>query len=391
MAGGEQSAVSTDGAAGRAHHDLIGQPHTEDEGPIAGAETTADGLSSRDQPLGPLGPPLDRRSAFLRGAAAAAGVVLILAASWLIYLARSELVLFGLALFLALGAEPVVSWLIRHRWPRWLSVTGVVAVGLAVTVGFVILVGPLLAEQAAQAPAYLQATQDQGTLVGRLNARFGLQEYLSSGRVYSAGRTVFGALGSGVVVLVLAVYLVADMPRIRRTAYRFAPASRRPRAVLLGDAIAQRVGGYVLGNVLVSLIAGLSSLAVLLVLGVPYAFLLATVVAVLDLIPVAGSVTAGIIASLVAFTVSPTVGWAVVGFFVLYRFIEDYLIFPGVVGRVVKVPALLTLIAVLLGGALYGIVGVLIAIPIAAAVHLLLHEIVFPRLDTVEATSDRAG
>jgi predicted PurR-regulated permease PerM len=153
--------------------------------------------------------------------------------------------------------------------------------------------------------------------------------------------------------------------------------------VLLGDAIAERVGGYVLGNVLVSLVAGLSSLAVLLALGVPYPFLLATVVAVLDLIPVAGSVTAGIIASLVAFTVSPAVGWAVVGFFVLYRFLEDYLIFPAIVGRVVRVPALLTLVAVLLGGALYGIVGVLIAIPVAATVHLLIHEIVFPRLDSV--------
>ncbi len=390
MASRRSADVSSDGAAQRAHHGLIGQPHSDDEGPVARAEATADGLSSRDQPLGPLGPPLDRRSAFLRGAAAAAGVVLILALAGSIYLARSELVLMGLALFLALGAEPVVSWLVRHRWPRGLGVAAVVVVGLAAATGFVVLVGPVIAEQAAQAPAYLQATQDRGTVIGDLNARFGLQEYLTGGQVFTAGRTVFGALGSAVVVVVLAVYLLADMPRIRHTAYRFVPASRRPRAVLLGDAIAQRVGGYVLGNVLVSLIAGLSSLAVLLALGVPYPFLLATVVAVLDLIPVAGSVTAGIIASLVAFTVSPTAGWLTVGFFVLYRFLEDYLIFPGVVGRVVKVPALLTLIAVLLGGALYGIVGVLIAIPVAAAVHLLLHEIVFPRLDTVEAPSTRA-
>ena len=208
-------------------------------------------------------------------------------------------------------------------------------------------------------------TTKPSTLIGGLNARFGLQQYLSSGQLLTAGRAAFGALGSGVVVVVLAVYLLADMRRIRRTAYRFVPASRRPRAVLLGDAISQRIGGYVLGNVLVSLIAGLSSLVVLLVLGVPYPFLLATVVAVLDLIPVAGSVTAGIITSLVAFTASVTVGWAVVG-------------------RVVKVPALLTLIAVLLGAALYGVIGVLIAIPIAAAVHLLLQEIVFPRLDRVE-------
>jgi predicted PurR-regulated permease PerM len=380
-----QQTQDVDGAARHAHHDLIGQPHTRDEGPIARAEASADGLSTRDAPLGPLGPPLDRRSTFLRGAAGAAGVVLILAASGLIYLARSELVLLALALFLALGAEPVVSWLIRHRWPRWLGVCAVVAVGLAAATGFVLLVGPVLAEQAAQAPAFLQATQDRGTLVGSLNARFGLQEYLTGGQAFTVGRTVFGALGSAVVVIVLAVYLVADMPRIRRTAYRFVPASRRPRAVLVGDAIAQRVGGYVLGTVLVALVAGLSSLVVFLALGVPYPFLLAAVVAVLDLIPVAGSVTAGIIASLVAFTTSATVGWAVVGFFVLYRFLEDYLIFPAVVGRVVKVPALLTLVAVLLGAALYGVIGVLIAIPIAAAVHLLLQEIVFPRLDTAEA------
>lgn len=380
-----QQTQDVDAAARRAHHDHIGQPHTRDEGPVARAEASADGLSTREAPLGPLGPPLDRRSTFVRGAAAAAGVVLVLAASALVYLARSELVLIGLALFLALGAEPLVSWLSRHRWPRWLGVAAVVAVGLAAATGFVLLVGPVLADQAAQAPAYLQATQDRGTLIGSLNARFGLQEYLTGGQAFTAGRTVFGALGSAVVVVVLAVYLLGDMPRIRRTAYRFVPASRRPRAVLLGDAIAQRVGGYVLGTVLVALVAGLSSLVVFLALGVPYPFLLATVVAVLDLVPVAGSVTAGVLTSLVAFTVSGTVGWTVVGFFVLYRFLEDYLIYPGIVGRVVQVPALLTLVAVLLGAALYGIVGILIAIPIAAAVHLLLHEIVFPRLDAVEA------
>jgi len=373
------------GAAQRAHHDYIGQPHAEGEGVIGRAEADADRLTSEREPLGPLGPPVDRGSAFLRGAAAAAGVVVILAVAGLVVLARSELVLMGLALFLALGAEPVVSWLIRHGWARWLGVTAVVVIGLAATAGFVVLVMPVIAEQAAQVPAYLQAAQNQDTLIGQLNTRFGLQQtleqYVTGGGLLSAGRAVFGALGSALLVVVLAVYFVADMPRIRRSVYRFVPASRRPRAVLLGDAIALRVGAYMLGNVIVSLIAGASSLVVLFLLGVPYPFLLATVVAVLDLIPIAGSVTAGVIATLVAFTVSGPVGLAVAGFFVAYRFLEDYLIFPGVVGRFVQVPALLTLIAVLLGGVLYGIIGVIIAIPIAAAVHLLLHEIVYPRLD----------
>jgi predicted PurR-regulated permease PerM len=372
---------AVDRAARRAHHHLIAAPHSKSEGPIATAEATADGLSSSDHPLGPLGEPLDRRSAFVRGAAATAGLVTILALAGLVYLARSEIVLMGLGLFIALGIEPVVSWLVAHRWPRWLGIAAVTVVGIAVAAGFVVLVGPVLAQQAAQAPAYLAAVQNQDTLIGRLNARVGLQQYLDGRQLLTAGRAVFGALGSAVVVVVLALYLVADAPRVRRTVYRFVPASRRPRAVLLGDAIARRVGGYVLGNVLVSVVAGLASLVVLLLLRVPYPFLLATVVAVLDLVPVAGSITAGIVASLVAFTVSSSTGWVVVGFFVLYRFLEDYLIFPGIVGRVVKVPALLTLVAVLLGAALYGVVGVLIAIPIAATVHLLMEEIGFPRLD----------
>ncbi len=372
---------AADRAARRVHHHLIAAPHSKSEGPIAAAEATADGLTSPDHPLGPLGAPLDRRSAFVRGAAATAGVVVILALAELIYLARDEIVLMGLALFIALGIEPVVSWLVVHRWPRWLGITAVTALGIAAVAAFADLVGPVLAAQTAQAPAYLEAVQNQHTLIGRLNARVGLQQYLDGHVLLTAGRAVFGALGSAVVVFVLALYFVADAPRVRRTVYRFVPASRRPRAILLGDTIARRVGGYVLGNVLVSVIAGLLSLVVLLLLRVPYPFLLATVVALLDLIPVVGSITAGILVSLVAFTVSTSTGWAVVGFFVLYRFLEDYLIFPAVVGRVVKVPALLTLVAVLLGAALYGVVGVLIAIPIAATVHLLLQEIGFPRLD----------
>ncbi len=113
----------------------------------------------------------------------------------------------------------------------------------------------------------------------------------------------------------------------------------------------------------------------------PYPLLLAISVAVLDLIPVVGSTAAGVIVVLVALTVSLPIGLATIGFFVVFRFIEDYLLVPRVMGAVVKVSALATVVAVLLGGVLFGVIGALVAIPIAAAVQLIIRETVIPRLD----------
>jgi len=177
------------------------------------------------------------------------------------------------------------------------------------------------------------------------------------------------------------VYFVADLPRIRATMYRVIPHSRRPRAILIGDQIFAKVGGYVLGNLLVSVIAGLLTLIWLLVFGVPYAVLLAITVAVLDLIPVVGSIIGGVLISLVALTVSLPVCLATIGFVILYRLVEDYLLVPKIIGSTVKVPALVTVVAVLLGAALLGVIGALVAIPIAAAGLLLAQEVLYPRLD----------
>ena len=192
---------------------------------------------------------------------------------------------------------------------------------------------------------------------------------------------VFSALSSTLIVIVLTVYFVADLPRIRANLYRLVPHSRRPRAILLGDEIFAKVGGYVLGNALISLIAGVLTFAFLVIMGVPYALLLAIFVALLDLVPVIGSTLAGTVVCLVALNVSLPVCMATIGFFVAYRLVEDYLLVPRIIGRVVKVPALVTVVAVLVGGALLGIVGALVAIPAAAALLLLAREGFFPRLD----------
>ncbi|HSZ28860.1 MAG TPA: AI-2E family transporter, partial [Pseudonocardiaceae bacterium] len=196
-----------------------------------------------------------------------------------------------------------------------------------------------------------------------------------------AGQVVFSALTSTLIVIVLIVYFVVDLPRIRATLYRLLPDSRRPRAILLGDEIFAKVGSYVLGNLLISLIAGVLTFAFLAIVGVPYALLLSIFVAILDLVPVIGSTIAGVVVCLVALSVSLPACLATIGFFVVYRLAEDYLLVPRIIGRAVKIPALVTVVAVLVGGALLGIVGALVAIPAAAALLLLAQEVLFPRLD----------
>jgi predicted PurR-regulated permease PerM len=170
------------------------------------------------------------------------------------------------------------------------------------------------------------------------------------------------------------------MPRIRLFVYRLAPHSRRTRVILIGDEIFTKVGGYVLGNFLTSAIAGIDTYVWLVIFGVPYPVLLAPMVALFDMIPVIGTYVGGAVVSLVALTVSLPVAVATLGFYVSYKLGEDYFIVPRVMGRTVQVPAVVSLVAVLLGGTLMGIVGALVAIP--AAIRLFLQEVIFRRLDT---------
>jgi predicted PurR-regulated permease PerM len=339
--------------------------------------------------------PVSHRSPFLIGMAAAAGVAVVAGGIELILVAGHALVLIGLALFIAIGLEPAVGWLVRHRLPRSASVTLVGVGALGVILGFLAAVIPPLVAQGStfisRAPAYLQALQDRHSVIGKLDERLHLQQALDHtinggtpgivNGLLGAGAIVFNALVSTVAVIVLTVYFLASFPQLRSTLYRLVPKSRRQRAVLIGDRIFAQVGAYVLGNVIVSLIAGFLTFVWLLVFGVPYPLLLAIMVALLDLVPVVGSTIGGAIVCLVALTVSVPIALATAGFFVVYRLQEDYLLFPKIIGRVVDVPSVVTVVAVLLGGVIYGIIGALVAIPVAAAILLIVQEVLLPRLD----------
>ncbi|MGH3157296.1 MAG: AI-2E family transporter, partial [Streptosporangiaceae bacterium] len=293
------------GPAARAGEAVEASPAPDDK--VQEAVEVAAKVAEETGGLGRPGRPLDRRSPFFIGMMAAAGVAVTYGVVELLIRARGVLVLIGLALFVAAGLDPAVSWLTRHRLPRWTAVVVVLVAVLGVGAVFLAAAVPPLTSQATllahHVPQYLHALRDPHSELGRLNNRYHiearLQKLLTSrgtsivGGVLGAGEVVLSAATSLLVVVVLTVYFLAGLPRLKLFLYRLAPHSRRARVILLGDEIFTKVGGFVLGNVVTSVIAGLGTYVWMLAFGIPYPLLLALFVALMDLIPVIGSTIGG--------------------------------------------------------------------------------------------------
>jgi predicted PurR-regulated permease PerM len=179
-----------------------------------------------------------------------------------------------------------------------------------------------------------------------------------------------------VTVAVLTLYFMADLPRLRRGAVLLFPRVHRAQAGRIADVLIDKVGAYMIGNIVVSIVAGLAAFAALAGLGVPFAVPLAFVVAVTDLIPMIGATLGAVICVLVALLATsmwPTTVLAA-AFFVLYQQLENYLIAPRVMRGAVKLSPAAVLLAALIGGAALGLIGALMAIPVAAGVTVLLSE-----------------
>jgi predicted PurR-regulated permease PerM len=349
---------------------------------------------THDHAYGEPGRPFDRRTPFWVAMVATFGVALAAVGLYILYDARSILLLLGLALFIAAGLDPVVAWL--HKWmPRPLAVTIVIIGGALVSAGAGDLIVPVLVTQITNLvnhlPHYFHEINNRSSFLAKLNRKYKIESNLKTALTKSSssiatgvigfGRAVIGALASTLIVVVVSMYLLYDLPRFKRLLYGLTPRSRRARTVVLGEEIFAKVGGYVLGNVIISVITGVGTWIWALAFGIPYPLLLAVVVAILDLLPVVGSTIGGVIVALVALTVSIPVTIATIAFYIVYRFVEDYLLSPRIMRRTVDVPGLVTVIATLIGGVLLGIIGALIAIPVAAAIKLLIDQVVAPRLE----------
>jgi predicted PurR-regulated permease PerM len=357
------------------------------------SERLVGAVTGDDQPFGRPGRPL-RAHPFLIGFTGALGAF----SAWFLVKAvqgaQSALVLIVVSLFLAIGLNPAVEFLQRRGLGRRLAIGAVFLVVIAFFVVFGYALVPPLVTQTTEfvthVPDYVNQLQ-HNPRIAELDQRYQILQRLSAaiasanigqmavGGIVGAGKAVFGTAFSLVTVLILTLYFLGSLASIKEFFYRMVPSSRRSRTRLLGDAILVRIGGYVGGQLAVALCAGICAFVFLTIAGAPYALALAVVVAITDLVPLVGATVGGAIVTGIGLLTSVRLGISCLVFVIAYQQFENYVIYPRVMKHSVNVPPSVTIIAALIGGALLGIVGALIAIPAAAALLLIMREVVFPR------------
>jgi predicted PurR-regulated permease PerM len=309
----------------------------------------------------------------------------------------------GAAVFLALGLDPLVTWLEKHHVKRPIAILITLVGVLGIFAGLVFALIPVITEQVANlttlvTKSLIPSIQDNSLINDLSEALPWLQvdallkqagDFLGDptnigsigGGVLAAGISVATGLFGGVIILILMVYFIASLGGLKRALYQLVPASKRHGFISLAEQISQSVGRYVMGQVTLALVNGVLSFILLSILGVKYSALLAFVAFLGSLIPLVGTISASVVITLGVLLFNGP-GWEVIVagiYYVVYMQVEAYVLSPRIMARAVKVPGVVVVIAALTGGTLLGILGALIAIPVAAAIQLILKEVVVPR------------
>jgi predicted PurR-regulated permease PerM len=321
------------------------------------------------------------------------GIILAVAAILaVVWIARQVLTWILVAVFLALALNPAVEFFQRRGLKRRGAAAGLtflLAIGAIVGLGSLFV--PTLYNEARgfgeALPGYVNDVSEGRGPLGRLAQRYDLEERVRdaveqgggvsrvlglSGTALAITRSVLTFIVAIVTIAFMTFFMLLEGPRWMERFYALLPDESRDRWRAIGHDIYRTVGGYVTGNLLISLIAGISSTIVLTILGVPYAVALGVLVAILDLIPLAGATLAAIIVTTVAFIDWIPAGIVVLIFFIVYQQVENHLLQPLVYSRTVQLSPLAILIAVLIGAKLAGILGALAAIPVAGTIQVLL-------------------
>ena len=318
-----------------------------------------------------------------------AGVVLI----EIIRAAQGILIWIFVAVFLALALNPAVEALQRRGVARRGLAVGIVFISaILVIAAIAATIIPTLVSQVNDfvdaVPGYVEdLTAGRGKL-GFLEREYQITERVRealgdggaskllgfSGTALAVTKGVVTAVVATVTIAFLTFFMLLEGPAWVERFYSLLPAEQQPRWRKIGNDIYRTIGGYVTGNLAISLIAGVVSTAVLLALDVPFAIALGLLVAILDLIPLAGATIAAILVTTVAFLDATTSGVIVLIFFILYQQLENHVLQPVVYGRTVQLSPLAVLVAVLIGAELAGVVGALAAIPVAGTIQVVLRD-----------------
>jgi predicted PurR-regulated permease PerM len=329
-----------------------------------------------------------RPRSILTAALVLVGVGLVL---WILWVSRRVLIWTFVSVFLAVALSPAVASLQRRGLKRRGAAAAVVYLLVtAAIVGLGALIVPTLVDQVNDlvqaAPGYVQdLTAGRGPL-GFLETRYHVVDRvreavqgdaatrLAGGATAALDvtRSVLTFIAGVLTITFMTFFMLLEGPAWMERLFGLLPRGSRPRWRRVAHDISRTIGGYVSGNLLISAIAGTTTTIVLLAVGVPYALALGLVVAILDLIPLAGATLAAILVSLIALADSLTSSLIVLGFFVVYQQLENHLLQPLVYGRTVELSPLAILVSVLVGAEVAGVVGALSAIPVAGTIQILV-------------------
>ncbi|HEX7834415.1 MAG TPA: AI-2E family transporter [Pseudolysinimonas sp.] len=312
----------------------------------------------------------------------------------------------GAALFLALGIDPAVSWLERRKLPRWLAILIVLVGILAIFAGLVLAIIPVIADQVgnliSQAPGIIDTLANETVIRGWWEDNLAWLPYdavkqnvldffnnnleaITTGVFTTALTIATGAFG-GVIILILTLYFVASLSSIKRGLYQLVPATKREKFIDIAEQITQSVGRYVIGQVALGFCNGILTLIFMTILGwvlgnpIEYTALFAFLAFLFSLIPLVGTISGAVLITLSIWLFE---GWpavlVVAIYYLIYMQVEAYVLSPNIMRRAVKVPGVVVVVAALAGGTLLGILGALIAIPVAASILLIIKQVIVPR------------
>jgi len=308
----------------------------------------------------------------------------------------------GTALFLSLGLDPLVRFLERRKLKRWLAVLVTILIVLAAFAGIIWMVVPIIVEQVGQLVEAITRIVERDTwqtdLKDWLGATFPnldvdqvfvyLQDWLASLDLGSIGESVL-AVGASIItgftgafiVLILTIYLTASTPSLKAAVYSLVPASKRARFIDLAEQITDSVGYYVMGQGALGLINGVLSAILLSIIQAPFPAVLAVVAFFFSLIPLVGTLTGStiIVLTCLGLAETPTTALIAAIYYLVYMQIEAYVISPRIMNRAVSIPGAVVVVAALAGGSLLGLLGALVAIPVAASILIIYRQVIIPR------------
>jgi len=366
------------------------------------AQRVAGRTKAEEMPVdfGVRGAPIDRRNPFYFGFIATLGAISALTLMRALASLSQVFILLISALFLAMGLNPAVEALRNRGLKRVQAVTIIFAsVLIFLTFFAVVIIPPLVTQGSAlitNLPQLLESLKSN-SFINDLNTRYHIVDQITTkveslssngtlmistfGGVVGVGRTVISGLFSGITILILTLYFITSLPQATDLAMRFVPASRRDRVRKLTDAIIGHVGTFVGSQIVIAGLAAIFIASLSAILGMPSPVAIGMTIFVLALVPLIGHYLGIIVTTIIALTQSISVGIIAFVAYVVYVQIENYIVTPRIMKRSLSVPGVVTLISAMIGSSLLGLIGGLLAVPVAASIILILREVVWPRTD----------